>query len=154
MMSRIISVTGDASGGHNMLVPIGTPVSEVLSNVQDINNGSYRLIWGNCLTGIEIRNPENTPIVKTTSVISVVRKAEVPRTPCIHCGLCSECCPINLSPFFEKATTDGVVLFPSGFGITTGSPPSITETHEFVVPKSIPIIFDISLSSLKIYIFF
>ena len=98
MMSRIISVTGDASGGHNMLVPIGTPVSEVLSNVQDINNGSYRLIWGNCLTGIEIRNPENTPIVKTTSVISVVRKAEVPRTPCIHCGLCSECCPMNLSP--------------------------------------------------------
>ena len=23
---------------------------------------------------------------------------EVPRTPCIHCGLCSECCPMNLSP--------------------------------------------------------
>ena len=35
---------------------------------------------------------------------------------------------------------DGVVLAPSAFGITTGSFPSITETHEFVVPKSIPII--------------
>jgi len=43
----------------------------------------------------------------------------------------------------ENATTDGVVLFPSAFGITTGSPPSITATHEFVVPKSIPIIFPI-----------
>jgi predicted Zn-dependent peptidase len=28
----------------------------------------------------------------------------------------------------------------SAFGITTGSLPSITETQEFVVPKSIPII--------------
>ena len=98
MMSRIVSVTGDASGGHNMLVPIGTPVSELLTNAQDIKNGSDRIVWGNCLTGIEIKAPENTPIVKTTSVISVVRRTEVPRTPCIHCGLCSECCPMNLSP--------------------------------------------------------
>jgi electron transport complex protein RnfC len=81
-----------------MLVPVGTPVSELLSNAQDIKNGSDRIIWGNCLTGIEINDPENTPVVKTTSVISVVRQTEVPRTPCIHCGLCSECCPMNLSP--------------------------------------------------------
>ena len=98
MMSRIVSVTGDASGGHNMLVPIGTPVSELLSNAQDIKNGSDRIVWGNCLTGIEIKDAENTPVVKTTSVISVVRRTDVPRTPCIHCGLCSECCPMNLSP--------------------------------------------------------
>ena len=39
-----------------------------------------------------------------------------------------------------KAITEGVVLFPSALGITTGSLPSITETQEFVVPKSIPII--------------
>jgi len=38
----------------------------------------------------------------------------------------------------ENPTTDGVVLAPSAFGITTGSPPSRTTTTEFVVPKSIP----------------
>ena len=48
--------------------------------------------------------------------------------------------PTILSPFLN-ATTDGVVLFPSGFVITVGSPFSRTATHEFVVPKSIPIIF-------------
>ena len=47
---------------------------------------------------------------------------------------------IILSPVFLNATTDGVVLFPSGFGITVGSPPSYTATQEFVVPKSIPMI--------------
>ena len=44
-----------------------------------------------------------------------------------------------------NATIEGVVLFPSAFVITTGSFPSITETHEFVVPKSIPIILLMSI---------
>ena len=48
--------------------------------------------------------------------------------------------PTLISPPSTKAITDGVVLFPSELGITTGSLPSITETQEFVVPKSIPII--------------
>jgi hypothetical protein len=35
---------------------------------------------------------------------------------------------------------EGVVRLPSLLGITTGSLPSITATHELVVPRSIPII--------------
>jgi hypothetical protein len=49
--------------------------------------------------------------------------------------------PIFLSPLSRNATIDGVVLAPSSLGITTGSLPSITATQEFVVPKSMPIIF-------------
>lgn len=37
-----------------------------------------------------------------------------------------------------KDTTDGTVLLPSGFSSTIGFLFSITDTHEFVVPKSIP----------------
>jgi hypothetical protein len=48
--------------------------------------------------------------------------------------------PTKRSPDFENPTIDGVVLAPSELGITTGLPPSITETQELVVPKSIPII--------------
>src|SRR4029079_8079154 len=47
--------------------------------------------------------------------------------------------PTRRSPSFVNPTTDGVVLPPSEFGITTGSPPSITATTEFVVPRSMPI---------------
>ena len=53
--------------------------------------------------------------------------------------------PTFLSPFSVNATIEGVVLRPSLLGITTGSLPSITATQELVVPKSIPIIFPISL---------
>jgi hypothetical protein len=38
-----------------------------------------------------------------------------------------------------NATIEGVVRAPSAFSITFGLLPSITETHEFVVPRSIPI---------------
>src|SRR5215471_4865216 len=55
--------------------------------------------------------------------------------------------PTSRSPVFVIATTDGVVRAPSWLGITTGSPPCITATTEFVVPKSIPIILLITLSS-------
>src|SRR5882724_7314851 len=49
-------------------------------------------------------------------------------------------CPTSRSPVLVIATTDGVVRAPSWLGITTGSPPCITATTEFVVPRSIPII--------------
>ena len=63
-------------------------------------------------------------------------------------------CPTRRSPFFAKATTDGVVRIPSAFAITVGSPPSITATHELVVPKSIPIILLILSSSELISYFY
>jgi hypothetical protein len=44
-----------------------------------------------------------------------------------------------------NATIEGVVRLPSEFATTTGSLPSITATHELVVPRSIPIIFPIIL---------
>src|SRR4051812_10457923 len=46
--------------------------------------------------------------------------------------------PTSTSPFFAKATTDGVVLAPSALVMTVGSPPSRTLTTELVVPRSMP----------------
>jgi hypothetical protein len=57
--------------------------------------------------------------------------------------------PTNRSPVFVNATTDGVTRLPSEFSSTTGSPPSMTAMHEFVVPKSIPITFAINCSCLE-----
>src|SRR5207237_6861543 len=49
--------------------------------------------------------------------------------------------PTSRWPSFVKPTTDGVVRPPSAFGMTAGSPPSRTAMHEFVVPRSMPIVF-------------
>src|SRR5215475_4441023 len=56
----------------------------------------------------------------------------------IACRLAT--CPTSRSPVLVKPTTEGVVRPPSSFGMTLGSPPSMTATTEFVVPRSIPII--------------
>lgn len=98
LMNRIVTVTGDIATGHNIIVPIGTPVSEVLAAGGKIDDTAGPLIWGSALTGIKITDPENTPIIKLTNAITVIRKQEQPRTPCIHCGLCAQNCPMGLSP--------------------------------------------------------
>ena len=60
----------------------------------------------------------------------------------VFCGLVTAwrlaAWPTSRSPFFVKATTEGVVRAPSVFSKTTGSPPSITAMQELVVPKSMP----------------
>src|SRR5258705_11048187 len=48
--------------------------------------------------------------------------------------------PTRRSPPLLKATTDGTVRPPSAEAMTVGSPPSMTATTEFVVPRSIPMI--------------
>ena len=63
--------------------------------------------------------------------------------------------PTNLSlDFVFKATTEGVVLFPSLFSITEGSPESITAIAELVVPKSIPITLAICISFSFVFLYF
>src|SRR5581483_24122 len=46
-------------------------------------------------------------------------------------------CPTSRSPVLVNATTDGVVRPPPSLAMTLGAPPSITATHELVVPRSI-----------------
>src|SRR5256714_9455115 len=56
--------------------------------------------------------------------------------------------PARRSASSLKATIDGVVRMPSAFSMTFDVLPSITATHEFVVPRSIPMTFPMVLISL------
>ena len=47
--------------------------------------------------------------------------------------------PTSTSPSFVNAMIEGVVRSPSLFSMTFGLPPSMIATHEFVVPRSMPI---------------
>ena len=52
--------------------------------------------------------------------------------------------PTRRSPSSVKATIDGVVRTPSEFSMTFGVAPSMTATQELVVPRSMPMTFDMS----------
>lgn len=74
-------------------------------------------------------------------------------TACLFAGT-----PTSRYPSSVKATIEGVVLYPSEFSITFVLFPSMIATHEFVVPKSIPIIVEKFLwapfKALKVFYFF
>src|SRR5688572_27068089 len=69
----------------------------------------------------------------------------------VFCGLVTDWrlagAPTRRWSSLVKATTDGVVRPPSAFGITVGSPPSSTAMQEFVVPRSMPMVFAIEWCS-------
>jgi hypothetical protein len=62
--------------------------------------------------------------------------------------------PTNRSWFLLIATTEGTSRSPSEEEITTGSLPCMTAPTELVVPRSIPMIFDINDFSKKIFLAF
>ena len=57
--------------------------------------------------------------------------------------------PTSRSPDSVNATIEGVVRAPSAFSMTLALLPSITATHEFVVPRSMPITLLMDTSFLK-----
>ncbi len=67
----------------------------------------------------------------------------------VFCGLVTAwrlaTVPTRRSPDWVNATTDGVVRPPSAFSMTVGSPPSSTAMHEFVVPRSMPMVLAMEL---------
>src|SRR5271166_758511 len=65
----------------------------------------------------------------------------------VRSGLVTACrfagWPTRRSPSSVNATIEGVVRAPSEFSMTLGVAPSMTATHELVVPRSMPITFAI-----------
>ncbi len=98
LVSRIITVTDENGHSHNVHAPIGTPVSEILNTINGVSKTNKRIVWGNAFTGITLLDPDNTPIIKTTSGISVYERRETIKSSCIHCGKCAHNCPMNLNP--------------------------------------------------------
>ena len=78
------------------------------------------------------------PSMETDQSVPIWRLTEriVRSTLVTACRLATS--PTSTSPFFAKATTDGVVREPSALAMTVGSPPSRTATTELVVPRSMP----------------
>ena len=115
-------IIAEISGGGNILSPASTRASPFGPSTT-----SYGTIFCSSDTSAALR-PMKRLIEKTVflGLVTAWRLAGV---------------PTSRWPSFVKATTDGVVRPPSAFGMTVGSPPSITAMHELVVPRSMPMTF-------------
>lgn len=96
-ISRVVTISGDSTAQRNVLVPIGTLVSELLDRIPGIGN-CKRIVIGGALMGVAITTL-NTPILKTTQAITLIRQENPESSACIHCGSCVEACPVGILPY-------------------------------------------------------
>ncbi len=84
----------------NLVVPVGTPVSQVLAHVGGLTEETRCVVMGGPMMGMPISSLD-VPVLKGTSGILALTEREswLPTEhPCVRCGRCLEACPYFLNP--------------------------------------------------------
>jgi H+/Na+-translocating ferredoxin:NAD+ oxidoreductase subunit C len=100
-VTSALTVSGfGISEPKNLIVPIGTPLIDILDYCGGLKDNAKRVVVGGPMMGITQHNL-NAPIMKATSGILVLTESEINQfqeTNCLKCGKCVEVCPLNLVP--------------------------------------------------------
>ena len=99
MVQRMVTVDGDCIGNPcNVIVPMGTPVEDVLTFAQCDFERVSKLLYGGPMMGMPIADVQD-PILKANNAIVAFANAATPKaSACIHCGRCIQACPLRLMP--------------------------------------------------------
>ncbi len=101
LIEKCVTVDGTAvDEPKNVIVPIGTPIIDVLNFVGVDEAKVAKVLYGGPMMGISVYSVKD-PVLKTTNALTVFdhKSAESEKTaPCIHCGRCVEHCPMGLTP--------------------------------------------------------
>lgn len=91
---------------QNVIVPIGTPIQDVIEFCGGYKAEPKKLLMGGPMMGIAITG-DSLPILKQNNAILAFDENEAKlyeTTACIRCGRCVAACPMNLMPIkLEKA---------------------------------------------------
>lgn len=101
LIERVVTVSGPGvTYPANLIVPIGTPVRDVLDFCGGLKSTTRAVIMGGPMMGIPLPSLD-VPVVKGTSGILAFTAEALPQrreSPCIRCGRCVEACPHFLNP--------------------------------------------------------
>jgi electron transport complex protein RnfC len=101
LIERIVTVAGPGvTYPANLIVPLGTPVRDVVQFCGGLKGGTREIIMGGPMMGRPIASLD-VPVLKGCSGILVFTESETARRkeyPCIRCGRCLEACPYFLNP--------------------------------------------------------
>lgn len=101
LMSKRITVDGSAiAEPKNVLVPIGTPISDVVAFCGGYAQTPKKLLMGGPMMGMALVD-DTLPVLKQNNAILAFgeKDASVPEpSSCIRCGRCVAACPMNLMP--------------------------------------------------------
>lgn len=101
LIERVVTVSGPGvSYPANLIVPIGTPVREVLEFCGGLKPSTRAVIMGGPMMGLTLPSLD-VPVLKGTSGILAFTAEYLPARrefPCIRCGRCLQACPHFLNP--------------------------------------------------------
>ncbi len=102
LIERVVTVTGEGiKDTANMMVKIGTMVSELIEQCGGFKDGVGKVVSGGPMMGFAISSLD-VPVTKGTSGILVIPEEGVIHAedfgPCIRCGRCIDICPMGLMP--------------------------------------------------------
>jgi electron transport complex protein RnfC len=116
LIERVVTVTGEGiTNPGNMLVRIGTMVSDLIEECGGLKDEKLKVISGGPMMGFSIPSLD-IPVTKGTSGILALPEGEIVHAedfgPCIRCGRCLDVCPMGLMPmmlsiYAEKGQYEG-----------------------------------------------
>jgi Na+-translocating ferredoxin:NAD+ oxidoreductase subunit C len=100
-VTAALTVTGRGiRNPKNLIVPVGTPLSEVIAFCGGLTEDAAKVIVGGPMMGVA-QHDLSAPVMKATSGIVVLTRDEVRKqeeTACLRCGKCIDACPLHLQP--------------------------------------------------------
>jgi electron transport complex protein RnfC len=101
LIERIVTLAGPGvEEPANLIVPIGTPIRDVLEFAGGLKEQTREVIMGGPMMGSPIADLD-APVLKGTSGILAFTDQETSQPgeyPCIRCARCLEACPYFLNP--------------------------------------------------------
>lgn len=101
LVSKRVTVDGSAiAEAKNVIVPIGTPIKDVIEFCGGYSEPCAKLISGGPMMGISLSSDE-FPILKQNNAILAFNEKDAVlqrTTDCIRCGRCVQSCPFSLMP--------------------------------------------------------
>ncbi|RTR33696.1 electron transport complex subunit RsxC [Shewanella atlantica] len=102
LIERVVTVTGNnTSNPGNYWVPIGTPISHLLTQTGFRGNETDKVIIGGPMMGYALYN-DSAPIIKGSNCLLLPDNKELApeqkELPCVRCGECAQVCPALLLP--------------------------------------------------------